>query len=91
MKDVLSMTTFITGMFSSLLGAALLYLAGPFLLVLTILKLVGALTIDWFGYPAILSVVGTPFWMVAFGLLILLLAMVLMAASTEVAEKRKHV
>ncbi len=79
MKDVFRLTTFITGTIGSLVGAILMYLTFPFLLVLTILKIVGALSINWFGYPAMLSVIGTPFWMVVFGFMILVVSMILMA------------
>ncbi len=87
MKEILAMTTFAVGLFTSILGGITLYLAGPFLLVLFILKILGALTINWFGYPAVLSVIGTPFWMVLFGLLILLISMAAMAIASEVSEK----
>ncbi len=86
-KEILRVTIFATGLFTSLLGAASMYLTGPFLLVLSILKLVGAMpSTPWFGYPAVLSIIGTPFWMVLIGLGILLLAMVLMAIATETKQ-----
>ncbi len=88
MKDIFLMTMFTTGGFSSIIGAACLYLAGPFLLVLSVLKLVGALTINWFGYPAVLSVIGTPFWLVIFGLMILGVSMVVMFLATEAANEK---
>ena len=81
LQETLRGTLFLTGIFAYLLGAAALYLAMPFLLVLTILKIVGAMsTTTWFGYPAVLSIIGTPFWMVIIGILIMFWSIVLMSA-----------
>ena len=46
-----------------LTGRILEYLAMLFIIVLPILKLVGAVQMEWFGAVTVLSALGTPFWM----------------------------
>ncbi len=85
-KEILTTTMFIVGSFLSVFGGIALYLAGPFLLVLFVLKVTGALIINWFGYPVILSVIGTPFWLVFFGLSTVLISMLIMFIAAEASE-----
>ncbi len=68
----------IAGGFGVIVGAVSMLLTMPFILVLSILKIFGACSADWFAWPATLSAIGTPVWLAVGGFILIVVSSVVM-------------